>query len=314
MSRQDIADYLGLTIETVSRTLTHLENSRRDRAADVAPHRAAQSRGVAPAQQLTRADSSSNAEAIHADHPDPDHCSTPSARGGATGGSRAPPCARSTGSRASELARVAQDAGLNAPQLRTLAGKWPDSADLLSQRLAALQLDEDRDRANRAGRPARPAARLRPYAGEKPHCGPTSIAIRAIPSGATYCPNVETLDALAARALDAPARSQAPHVSIAIATHAALLLLIVAAPGWRDAGRRAIAGGATRPHLRADALRAVSRHRQDEPEPARRRAAVPDAAYASIRSRICRRRSPKGSSPAIRPCRNSGSTSARSTT
>ena len=28
------------------------------------------------------------------------------------------------------------------PQLRTLAGKWPDSADLMSQRLAALQLND----------------------------------------------------------------------------------------------------------------------------------------------------------------------------
>jgi CRP/FNR family transcriptional regulator, nitrogen fixation regulation protein len=46
MSRQDIADYLGLTIETISRTLTQLE--------DDATIELAASLGVAPAQWLTR--------------------------------------------------------------------------------------------------------------------------------------------------------------------------------------------------------------------------------------------------------------------
>jgi uncharacterized protein YjiS (DUF1127 family) len=40
-----------------------------------------------------------------------------------------------------ELQRMAQDVGVNPRELRVLAGKWPESADLLSRRLSALELD-----------------------------------------------------------------------------------------------------------------------------------------------------------------------------
>jgi hypothetical protein len=96
---------------------------------------------------------------------------------------------------ASELSRVARDLNLNSPDLRILAGKWPDSADLLTQRLAALRLDEPAIARNE---PAvlRDMERVCSNCAEKQHCGhdidvnPTSAEWR------TYCPNVTTLDAL----------------------------------------------------------------------------------------------------------------------
>jgi hypothetical protein len=36
---------------------------------------------------------------------------------------------------------IAKDVGASANELRALAGKWPDSADLLARRMAMLQLD-----------------------------------------------------------------------------------------------------------------------------------------------------------------------------
>jgi hypothetical protein len=43
---------------------------------------------------------------------------------------------------ASELRNIANDVGGDVSELRTLAGRWPESADLLPRRMSALHLDE----------------------------------------------------------------------------------------------------------------------------------------------------------------------------
>lgn len=40
-----------------------------------------------------------------------------------------------------EVERIAHDVGVSSPELRSLAGKWPDAAEPLNRRLAALALD-----------------------------------------------------------------------------------------------------------------------------------------------------------------------------
>jgi hypothetical protein len=40
-----------------------------------------------------------------------------------------------------ELGNIARDLGASASELRAIAGKWPDSADLLTRRMEALHLD-----------------------------------------------------------------------------------------------------------------------------------------------------------------------------
>jgi hypothetical protein len=94
-----------------------------------------------------------------------------------------------------ELSRIARDLNLNGTELRTLAGKWPDSADLLSQRLAALQLDEP---AIARTEPAvlRDMERVCSNCTEQRHCSHDIDANPASTEWRGYCPNVQTIDAL----------------------------------------------------------------------------------------------------------------------
>jgi hypothetical protein len=98
---------------------------------------------------------------------------------------------------AEDTDRIAQDLGITATDLRALAGKWPDSTELLDRRLAALELDRTEIQRQepqvlsdlrrvctmcKSGRECRHDLAENPYD----------------PGWREYCPNVVTLDALSA--------------------------------------------------------------------------------------------------------------------
>src|SRR5262245_44252082 len=110
---------------------------------------------------------------------------------------------------ADEADRIAHDVGVTASELRALAGKWPDSADLLlNDRLAALHLDRTEIRRTepqvladlqRVCSMCTSERACRRDLEQSPH---DSV-------WREYCPNVVTLDALAAER--AERRTQARH-------------------------------------------------------------------------------------------------------
>jgi hypothetical protein len=97
---------------------------------------------------------------------------------------------------ANETASIAREIGTSVPELRSLAGKWPDaSEDLLASRLRALKLDPA---TLSATHPAvtQDLSRLCTLCKDKPRCmhdleqRPDSAAWQS------YCPNTSTLIAL----------------------------------------------------------------------------------------------------------------------
>jgi predicted acylesterase/phospholipase RssA len=98
---------------------------------------------------------------------------------------------------AEETERIAHDVGVSASELRALAGKWPDSAELLNHRLIVLGLDP-----GEIGR-SEPQVladlqRVCTMCTSTGECAHHLARNPSDPIWREYCPNVMTLDALKA--------------------------------------------------------------------------------------------------------------------
>lgn len=98
---------------------------------------------------------------------------------------------------ADQTERIAHDVGVSAPELRALAGKWPDAADLLNRRLAALELDPAEIRRTEP-QVLRDLQRVCTMCGSGRECTHDLARDPSDPVWREYCPNVTTLDAVAA--------------------------------------------------------------------------------------------------------------------
>jgi hypothetical protein len=98
---------------------------------------------------------------------------------------------------AAEVERMAHDVGMSTLELRALAGKWPDAAEPLNRRLAALALDPADIRRSdpQVLHDLQRVCSLCKHGRECEH----DLAERpSDPAWREYCPNEMTLDALAA--------------------------------------------------------------------------------------------------------------------
>ena len=98
---------------------------------------------------------------------------------------------------ADEIRNLAQDIGASSSELRALAGKWPDSANLLECRMTALHLDADEIKRSQPA-VTRDLQKLCSLCGKKQRCE-HDLDNRAVkPGWRRYCPNSTTLMALVA--------------------------------------------------------------------------------------------------------------------
>lgn len=97
-----------------------------------------------------------------------------------------------------DLKHIARDIGASTEELRALAGKWPDSADLLTRRMTALQLDP---LATARSQPAvsNDLKKLCSLCVSKGRCEHDLAEGTTNSDWREYCPNTTTLAALSAQ-------------------------------------------------------------------------------------------------------------------
>lgn len=95
----------------------------------------------------------------------------------------------------SEAERIARDVGLAPAELRVIAAKRPDAADLLPQRLAALQLDAGKI-AFTEGAVLRDLQRVCTACDSKGRCARDLACNPSSSDWRDYCPNSDTLSSL----------------------------------------------------------------------------------------------------------------------
>jgi hypothetical protein len=91
-----------------------------------------------------------------------------------------------------ELNNLARDIGVNAMELRSLAGKWPDTVDLLSLRMQTLGLDADAIACRESALP-RALQKNCALCTTKARCEHDLRNRPTDPGWRRYCPNAETL-------------------------------------------------------------------------------------------------------------------------
>lgn len=97
-----------------------------------------------------------------------------------------------------ETARIAHDVGVSgAAELRVLASKWPDSADLLSRRMRQIKLDAAKI-VRVEPQVVRDLERVCTLCATKRRCSRDLARKQSDSSWQAYCPNTMTLRALTA--------------------------------------------------------------------------------------------------------------------